>query len=261
MDPAMTRPVPGVAGRATTFVKSPDAHFLTIDPRLSFWKQPRLLRGVFGILLISALMSLFEIGFYMIIVRPETERQIDALLNQFPADGLEFSGVQAQTQAVDLPGIGSDGVKFSSPEELFPLVQDAFLPEASGPQDMMAATIKAIAVEERIKMDRINMYAFLSMGGVVLLLFAVMWGLYEKLEWEAWNVHYVRVFGGEMSVTVASSIMAVMMLAGFQYLFYLFGLKFKYTGTNGLDELRLELLDGIRSELGLPSVASVAASR
>ena len=184
------------------FTHSSDSqHFLAIEPGLPFSAQPRLLRGIFGIVLISVIMSMFEIFFYLVIVKPKTEEEINDLLESLKVD----------IPDIELPEGADNPFPFSLPD---------FLPvKLSSPADFMNALLAALAVDERKQIDKLNSRAFMSMGVFVMFLTGFLWVIYDKLRWENSVDHKVLIFGGELSVTFASSALTVFALVIFQYIF------------------------------------------
>lgn len=192
---------------------------MAYDPNLTFWQQPRLIRGIFGILLISTLMTMFEIGFYGLVVIPVTTSQ------------LEVMGFGESDSVSETPASGGTI------------------------QGSAAAFLRATEKSERILIDKNNRYAFLSMIMFVVGLMVVLFLLYNHLYLIGHEKnHVVEIFGVQFGVTVATSIFAVSMLILFQVFFFFFGLQFQYVG--GIEEVVHDFNNALREEAGMSPITT-----
>lgn len=198
-------------------------HFMAYDPNLSFWDQPRLIRGMFGILLISTCMTVFEMIFFGAVVVPVTKDQLDAL---------NMSRISSI--------IASEG---GDPPPAPP----------GSTQSAVNSFMGATEASERRLVDKNNRFAFASMGVFTFVLFMVLFLLYNRLRSIGLEKkHVVEIFGTQMRVTVATSIFTVSVLILFQIFFFFFGLKFKYLG--GPEEILHDFNNALREEAGLRPV-------
>lgn len=191
-----------------------DKHFMAYDPNLTFWQQPRLIRGIFGILLISTCMAIFEVIFFGAVVVPVTNEQLESLnLRELP----------------------------STP------------PPPGSPQSAVNSFMGATEASERRLVDKNNRHAFASMGVFIFVLFMVLFILYNHLRSIGLEKkHVVEIFGVQMRVTVATSVFTVCLLVLFQIFFFFFGLDFKYLG--GQEEILHDFNNALREEARMTPV-------
>lgn len=211
-----------VAAGPKTYIDQGESH-LKIEPGLPLYKQPRFLRGVFSILLISIIMSTFELVFFYAIAKPLAEKQLDKYLD----------GVLLQPE-IGLPYTTPDGVP--------------------GTNILYQAALERIAEEERAAMDRNNALRGAAFSVFVLFLVLLLFLVDRKLHQEAAKVHYVRIFGGEVNVSIATAIFAALLLVTFQVNFFIFGQEFNYIGSEGPDEFLLVLLNSLRKATGMEPI-------
>lgn len=184
-------------------------HFLAYDPLLSFWEQPRLLRGVFGIIIVSTLVSIFEIGFTRLIVLPETEAAIGKFLD-----------------TVDL----------------------GFTLSPSNPASVLDSFLEASAASEGKLIKDYNDALFVINACFVAAVAFIGFLVYQKLATiEKYRKHVVQIFGVPFGVTFATSLLSILGLCAFQVNFFLFATKFQYV--NNYAEIEKAFLDKLDSIL------------
>lgn len=191
-------------------------HFLADDPELSLWQQPRLLRGIMGIVGIAMTMTIFEVIFFKVVAIPNTT---GAVGNQF------------KRPRIDNPALGSFAAALDKNIE------------------------PAIAADRRL-IDAHNNYALAVMGIIVALLLGLIVTLYRDLKRINHASHSVRVFNGELSVTFISAVVTMICIGIFQLSFYRYALDFRYPGQGPKGDFELEhiVYNATRKVLGRPPI-------
>ena len=193
--------------------------FLDVQPHLSFTEQPRLLRGVFSILLTSTVITVFEISFFVAIVAPKTKRSVEVLNQRLSTFGLIPSGLNGRQSSLVLAGL------------------------------------KTNAKAEKELMDLANTYALASSCVFVAFLCVLLLLLSNRMARLGHNRARVRYFGVDFDATMITSVLMISSLMAFQVTFYFFGTKFEFEGSRGDAELQHALNNELRRKKGLAPIA------
>lgn len=192
---------------------------------LSFFHQPKVLRGIFSIVLVSLLMTLFETVFYKIVVEPQTKRAAQYILYL----------VEQQTYYTTKNQV--NGASWFSPNTHTPM--DSYL--------------KTTMIREEDMIDRINMYAYITASFMILFLIFVLVFIHNKLSYieGTSGIPSLHVFDANYKSAVITAIITVVFLASFQVIFYFFGMEFLMVGRNGKEELIFLFNNALRKNLGM----------
>ena len=201
------------------------------DPDLTFFNQPKLLRGLFSILLVSLLMTLFELAFYRIVIDPETTKAVRGILNS-----MENGFYDLLTK--------EESRKFVKPETI----------QMAREVNLVDSFLLTSAEREEMLIERVNLYAYLTASFMVFILFGALYYIHAHLLFVRSRRHILAVFGDNYGAAIITAFMTVILLASFQYLFYLFGAQFRFVGRNGLEELQNTFNNSLRKNLGLDTV-------
>lgn len=202
------------------------------DPTLSFFSQPKFLRGMFSIFLVSLMMTVFEIGFYRVIIDPETKKAVRGILDHMEDGFYTIFKNQSGDETWFSPATLAAGQRLN--------LLDSFL--------------KTNAEREELLVDRINTYAYITASFMVFLLLTVLYYIHNRLTRIRRSRHMLAVFGDNYGAAIITSFLTVLMLASFQYLFYQFGLEFRFVGRNGMEELQNSFNNALRQNLGMDTV-------
>lgn len=201
------------------------------DPELTFMNQPKLLRGLYSILLVSLLMTLFELAFYRIVIDPETTKAVRGILNS-----MENGFYDILTK--------EESSKFVKPETI----------QMAREVNLVDSFLLTSAEREEKLIERVNLYAYLTASFMVFILMGALYYVHSHLLFVRSRRHVLTVFGDNYGAAIVTALLTVILLASFQYLFYLFGAQFRFVGRNGLEELQNTFNNALRTNLGLPVV-------
>lgn len=197
---------------------------------LSIWSQPKLLRGVFSILLVSLLMTIFETGFYMKIIEPQTRAAVKDIVSMMQSHAYYQTKNELSKQTWYSP------ITFMNPENV----------------DMADAFLDTNKERERLLINKINQYAYITASFMVFILFMGLVMIHSRLSYIQKGSHNFEVFGADYYAAIITAVLTVVLLASFQVLFFFFGKQFKFLGTKGTEELRFKFNNFMRKNLDMP---------
>lgn len=204
------------------------------DDAQSFFYQPKLLRGVYSILLVSFLMSIFEIVFFRFVVQVQTTAAVTDLTRSMQNN------------------VGK--ILYASKPQMTP-AQSSFIEYIKNHRDNPASAIlTATRQREQYLIDKNNLYAYLIGTAAIFGVLFFMYLVHSRLERVLNRKHSLIIFGTEYGAAILTAFLTVGCLASFQYLFYLFGTQFKYMGSSGMDELEHFFNNSVRKNLGLQEI-------
>lgn len=223
--------------------KKAGTEFLEYDPNLRFWSQPRLLRGLLSILAVSAIMIWVEVSFHRFVLLPEGNASIK---NKF----------RCMHGSLDKP---VDEMTKEEQEELFgkdnPLTSG--ITELSGSVGQDKAILRGLYNMEKTKLDKANMYAYLSMFIPWFVVIALMVVIWNRLNSIRYRHHVIPIMGIPINGVVVSVFVSILIFSVFQIIFYNFGVNFKYASEA---ELVSSLEKSTRERLFIPFVPSTLRS-
>lgn len=205
-----------------TYVYQGDTKPLKIEPGLPMYKQPRFLRGVFTIILTSVIMSTFELVFFYVVAKPQATRQLENYLDTVLLE----------------------------PEVKAPATPDG-LPST---EILYESALNRMVEEQNKNMERNNTLRGVGFAFFICFLIALLFFIDRKLHQEAKKIHYARIFGGEMNISILTAVLSAFILVTFQVNFYMFGQKFNYIGSEGKEEFLLMLTNSIRESTGMTKI-------
>lgn len=203
-------------------------------PGLPLFQQPKFLRGVFSILLVSFLMSIFELGFYMFIIEPQTKLAAQSIV------GIVEKEAYNQTK---------QKLRQATPQEMYRWSLLALLLQNSPVESYMATS----EVREAELIKDINTYAYLTGAVVLLVLLFLLIYVYDKLSLIQLRTK-TETFGDNYKVAIFTAMITVGMLVSFQVLFYFFGNEFLYVGMLGNEELKYHFNNSLRKKLEMKTL-------
>ena len=213
----------------------PSAGFMEYDPYLSFWDQPRLLRGLLSILGVSCVMIWVEVLFHKLILLPEANAAVkNPIRCQHKTLPKPIDEMTDEELKEAFGGSGS-GIDFSA------------MLGISGSIGSDRASLMGLYNLEATKLDKANNYAYLSMFIPFFVVLFLMYQTYYKLKTDRYRHHVVPVFGGyAIEGVVLSVLLSVVIFTVFQVVFYFYGREFEFE-TGG--EMAAELRDFADQEL------------
>jgi hypothetical protein len=131
-------------------------------------------------------------------------------------------------------------------------VSDETLATAVDENNYMRDYIAASVVREAPLKSKNNTYSYLTMVVVLFVLVMLLLAIHRRMKAVGQHHPNVEMFGYQFPATVLTSGLTVMVLIAFQYVFYLFGLQFRFAGMGGLEELQFGANNAIRELYGLP---------
>ncbi len=205
------------------------------DPDLPFFKQPKVLRGLYAIVLVSTLMTIFEMAFYRTVIDPETKDAAGVLVLAVKKKAY----VMGRDMRASLP-LGGAGVG-----------SGVFL---GGDFDLFDSYVETTRAREKEMVEKNNLYAYLTASFMLVILAVVLFVLHVRMREVDAGRHKLSVFGPNYAAAVKTSFLTVLLLASFQILFYFFGRQFKFVGTMGTEELVFAFNNYVRKFFGMPPV-------
>ena len=197
---------------------------------LSLLNQPKLLRGVFSILLVSLLMTVFETGFYIKIIEPQTRAATKGIVRMMQSQAYYQTKNELANQAWYSP------ITFMNPDNV----------------DMADAFLETNKEREALLIKRINQYAYITASFMVFILFVALVMVHSRLSYIQKGSHAFESFGANYHAAIMTSFLTVVLLASFQVLFFFFGKQFKFIGTKGNEELHFTFNNFMRKNLDMP---------
>lgn len=204
------------------------------DYNYSFFSQPKLLRGLYSILLVSFLMTIFEIIFYKTIVDPQTQVAIKTLLRDIQSGTAE--AVRSAVQENN-----ANGKVWESPISII----------SADKLDLISPFLLTTAQREEKLVAKLNLYAYITASFMIFFLLAALFYIHTRLVYVEGHKHVMQVFGENFGAAVLTSFITVGFLASFQILFYFFGTNFKFMGSKGNAELQNGFNNMLRRNLGM----------
>lgn len=207
------------------------------DYNYSFFRQPKLLRGLYSILLVSLLMTIFEIVFYKLIIDPQTIRAVKNLLNSLSWDAT-FYTIAAYHRN------NANGSVWQSPMSLV----------AADKLDLLSPFLLTTAQREEKLIAKLNLYAYVTASFMIFFLIAALFYVHTRLVYVEGHKHVMQVFGDDFGAALLTSVFTVLCLASFQILFYFFGTNFNFIGSKGAIELQNAFNNMLRRNLGMQEI-------
>jgi len=203
-------------------------------------KDSNGVRGIFSIILVATILTVFELGMFYKIISPEVSMQID--------NGINDIGNALHSQAGDINMKLSNEVINGSNSVLSNLEKQTGIKAsdkiiASIQNDIRNAIKSGISnvldtfnEREILLTKKINTYTKIT--GVIIIVF---------LSLLMYSLYYILKQRGETlgSCTWLISFITIFFILGFQYAFFRFGKSFKYIGSYGQEELLVYLLQKI----------------
>ena len=204
------------------------------DSELPIFYQPRILFTVGGILGTSIIMAIIEVVSSRFVLLPRTHSKI---INQLRKKGKDLQS-EANNTFTDIENeVGLTG--FLPPGLVFDHL------------NQQEALMYSIAKAEEIKVKTVNRYAFLSVLIPLLVISFLIFLIINR----------VRLTGKKYGITDALSLVhvralfygilvSVFIFGAFQYVFYLFGVDYKYASN---EQVKVTLSEEIRKKLNCDS--------
>lgn len=205
-------------------------HFNDYDPYLDFWHQPKLLRGIFSIILVSSIVSIFELGLYVFVVRPTARAQVNKLLGQVS----EIVKDRYANGTPAPPGFAFAGNVLSQ--------QSA---------ESAIAVLETEQVMEERMIGKINAYSISTFVILIFFLFIVLRAIYLQLKYLGEHIHVVTILGTQFRVSIVTAVLTIIPLMVFQVAFYFYGTMYNYGST---DKLLHVFNNRLRENMGMPPV-------
>ena len=185
--------------------------------------NPTFLRGLFNILIVAIIVTIFELLFYYYIVAPDIVRVLDNLLTT--------------TELPTLPPISTAPpvANASSPPNANSLLVRGL--------EYLQGILKGMSESDEELNNYTNSLKAGIMGMVVAILFVLLLWIYNKLRR---NVKGDR-YGTDLVPATITTIITLVLLLGFQIFMYFFALKFQYTNT---DEIDLRFINSLLKDQG-----------
>jgi hypothetical protein len=186
-------------------------------------KDTKFTKGLFSILLISTLMTIFELIFYIVLVGPTVKEAVRSLLNNFSKknltpelEGLFDTFIYREYTIVSEISIGSYIIIVVEILFLFAFLAYLYM---------------------RIQRETRKTYYIRYLNKIAHL------KSYETRDKKEFRFIPVDIY--PVLVTV---IITVTILMSFQIVFFYFGRNFYYTGRLGLEEVEAKLIENLRKE-------------
>jgi hypothetical protein len=178
------------------------------------------LRGIFCVLFVATLLTVYELGMFFYIVTPKVREQVDGGIREVSEtinEKLEQSIPKSEEQIKN-----DDGTRITYQYLMTPL------------KDSLDASLETIKEREKRLTDKINNYT--QVTGVVLL---VILGL---------TLYWIKITLNNRGETIGwctwkIAMMTIALILIFQYSFYIYGLEYQYVGRIGKAELIYYLAD------------------
>jgi hypothetical protein len=176
-------------------------------------------KGLFTIVLTATVLTIFEILFFYNIVAPGVEHEMDANIKkvskQIARDINERNQeIQKQNRATDV--IVAQGTKL-----VF--------------NDINKGVLQTMAEREQILIDDINNYTMYTGAIIVLILSIILYVLWTGVKQTDLDLSSGE--NADMTDATLTALLTVGALISFQVLFYFYGRRYKYPGTEGNEEL------------------------
>jgi uncharacterized membrane protein len=204
------------------------------DSELPIFYQPRILFTVGGILGTSIIMAIIEVISSRFIILPRTHSKI---INQLRKKGKELESERDNT--------------FTDIENEFGLT--GFLPpgfvfDQLGQEE---ALMYSIAKVEEKKVKTVNRYAYLSVIIPLLIISFLIFLIINRLRLTGKTYGITDVFSFvHVRALFYGILLSVFIFGAFQYVFYLFGIDYKYASNQ---QVKVRLSEEIRKKLNCDS--------
>jgi hypothetical protein len=178
------------------------------------------LRGIFCVLFVATLLTVYELGMFFYIVTPKVREQVDGGIREVSEtinEKIEQSIPKSEERIKN-----DDGTRITYQYLMTPL------------KDSLDASLETIKEREKRLTDKINNYT--QVTGVVLL---VILGL---------TLYWIKITLNNRGETIGwctwkIAMMTIALILIFQYSFYIYGLEYQYVGRIGKAELIYYLAD------------------
>ena len=200
-------------------------------PRLN---ELDLVAGFYSILLVSFVMTVFELFFYYFIVFQESRNAVTVAVEGF-GEGALYLGAAAGYGAASDPNASMVLATFDPVGTILNPVSTAFW--ALG--------------EQETKLINHSNFAYIMLGVAILPVLFVLILMVDRRLRKVAAAKGPTVYKTKMKVIWLSVVATVLMLVPFQYLFFLFGAKFRYAGREGIEEIENTFYNSLREDLGL----------
>lgn len=207
---------------------------------LSATKENNGLRGIFSIILVATILTVFELGMFYKVITPEVAGQVDsgirdigrALNDTFGDINNKVEGeLKKSTQMFSTTVEKTLGVKPDT--KVVNVVQETL---KNAVKNSVSSVLDTFKEREALLTGKINMYTKVTGAIMLMILGLLMYLIYftlktrgEKLGTCTWIIS---------GITVALILM-------FQYAFFRFGKQYKYIGSYGKEELLVYLMKQI----------------
>jgi hypothetical protein len=179
-------------------------------------------KGIFSIVLTATILTVFEILFFYMIVVPGVNKNLDDKLSKMGKDlgntiNKSNEKVQKKNAAVDVVLSQSMKIPFNA---------------------QLKGVVNTMADREALLVDKINFYTKATGVVIILMLCVILWLLWGSIKG-------TEGVDTDMSTSVYSALFTVVLLIGFQVMFYFFSQQYLYPGSVGQEELVDTMLSAI----------------
>lgn len=185
------------------------------------------MKGIFTIVLIAAILAVFELGFFYKIVAPTVEDEMNINIGKVGeqiAKNLNESNKEKQEKSpvADVAISRATKIVFNS---------------------TTGAVLDTTAAREKILVDTINDYTIYTGVAIVLVLSVSLYIIWKKIK----NSVAAGSVSDDANMTdpIISAVITVGALIAFQIMFYFYGKQYRYPGTAGNEELMWVLIGSI----------------
>lgn len=218
-------------------------------PGLAFFHQPKVLRGLYSIVLVSLLMSVFETLFYKFIIEPSTTSAAESIHKS-----LDKAAYDAARSAIGRGDSALASIAGATKQAADRLAETGMPLEQQADLDLLNSYLTTAAQRERVLLERLNLYAYITGSFVVFFLAAFLGAIHNRLYDIRDRPGVGAVFGPDFRSAILTALLTVLCLGAFQIVFYIYGLKFNFVGTAGLEEVVHLFNNSLRAKLGQPLI-------
>ena len=164
----------------------------------------KFLKGLFIIIFVAELLSLFELGFFLLIVEPQEKQQI-----------INFIGSNRNKGLFNL--LNSNEYEYNA---LMSIFNSNF---STNDNNVIYDSLIVLNIRENLLNTEINNYSIGLMFMVVILMFVFLIIIFIKVK---------KTKDKEIKTSVITGLLTITIICIFQYNMYQFGLRFQYPGPN-----------------------------
>jgi len=181
-------------------------------------------RGIFSIVLIATVLTIFEIIFFYMVVAPGVDASMNSQLDKIGKNLVQGSNEKA--------------LKLQKKHT----VADAIIPEINDTvfNENIRGIFATFSEREKLLTDKINWYTKATGVLIILILMTVLYLLYSSIKSE--------VGAGNIGLKnpTYTALFTVTILIAFQILFFNFSQVYKFPGTFGTEELTNVMIEAVK---------------